>query len=143
MSRFLGRVGMGFLVSIPITSLVTGSWGDAFALFLISIICTAGIGLVFWVPVWWGAGWLTLEVLFPLMQSALSNSDTPTTFAPAVDHPPSTNTDALDAYIRNAMAGGMETDEIKLRLWQNGWQEADIERAFENVVSSEPNTQET
>jgi hypothetical protein len=136
MSGFFGRVGMGFLVSIPITTIIAGGVENAFGLMLISIICTAGIGLVFWIPVWWIAGWLTLDVLVATIKKVSGDSDDQATPVPARRERPSTAYLALTAYIHKAIASGMDVDEMRRRLQQNGWQTADIESAYQNFISS-------
>lgn len=143
MSGFFGRVGVGFLVSIPITTIIAGGVDNAFGLVFISIICTAGIGLVFWIPVWWIAGWLTLGVLVATIKRILGDSNDETTPVPARRERPSTAYLALTAYIGKAMASGMDVDEMRRRLQQNGWQTADIESAYQNFISSRSKTQET
>src|SRR5205085_6334281 len=39
---------------------VTNSWNNTFLLFALTIICTGGISLVLWVPLWYGVGTVTM-----------------------------------------------------------------------------------
>ena len=107
MSRFFGRIGMGFLVSVPITSIITGGVEDAFGLLLMSIVCTAGIGLVFWIPIWWIAGWLTLDVLVGAIKKSSGEPVRKPKPVPNHSELPSTEYLALTAYIGKVMANSV------------------------------------
>ncbi len=122
MGDFLARVVVGFFVSIPITCLVAGGVQDGLALLLISIVCTAGIGLVAWIPLWWAVGWVTLKFL--------GRSTSERHAGEADNHWPPTHHQALLAYIRKARAIGMDQEEMMRHLESNGWERAEIQRAL-------------
>lgn len=139
MSRFFGRLGLGFLISFLVTAIFAGGVQNALFLLLVSIVCTAGIGLVLWIPVWWFVGAFTLYVWFKSFRGkpALKLEPVPNaTELRKVEHL------ALKAYVDKAMANGMSPDEMTRRLQDNGWQKADIERAYQSFVSHRSTTQE-
>lgn len=154
MSRFFGRVLVGILVSVPVVgSLFQDGWGgigggsgsdlngviaNGATFMLLSIVCTAGIGLVFWIPIWWVVGEATLAVLnrfFRKVEYKTLGPDPPV----AVPTNP-TNTEsrinlALTAYIRKATATGVDRDEMRRRLQLNGWNRREIESAIERALT--------
>lgn len=142
MSKFFGRVGLGLLISIPITTIIVGSIEDACGMFLLSIICTAGIGLVFWIPVWWITGWLTLVLLSAAVDIFAPDSSQGRQLSTPHEGT-STAYQALCAYICRAMASGMEVDEMRHRLQQHGWPPADIETAYQECIAYTAKTQES
>ena len=130
MINFFTRLLLGFILSIPITTILAGGVENAFGLLVISIVCTAGIGLVFWIPVWWLVGMLTLDVVVRLASGkpAPQPKPNPTKLA-ARDY------GALQAFIAKAIAMGMDADEITQLLQKNGWPKADIESAYRSCIS--------
>ena len=139
MRRFFHRLGVGFLISIPITVILTGGVQDAIGMLLISIVCTAGIGLVFWIPVWWFVGMLALDVV---VKAATGKPDQKPTPVPNPTELSSRDSGALKAYVAKAITSGMDADEMTRRLQQNGWQKADIESAYQSSISYISTTQE-
>ena len=140
MIRFLNRVCVGFLVSLPVLCILAGGVENAFGFLLLSIVCTAGIGLVAWILVWWIAGWATLALLAwgrrtlgdkPIGEASSVSGQG----GPASQHA-SRRDQALTRYIRQAMAAGMDADEMTRRLLQNGWQKAEIQVARQSIASS-------
>jgi len=134
MIRFLGRVGVGFPVSLPILCILAGGVENGFVFLFLSIVCTAGIGLVVWLPVWWIVGWATLALL-AWGRSTLG--DKPIGELPSVSSQEDLSfleDQALTAYIRQAMAAGMDADEMTRRMLQNGWQKAEIKVASQSVI---------
>ncbi len=57
---FVLRLIVGFCICTAVTCVMTGGIEQGFYLLLISIVCTAGVGLGVWIPMWWVSGWLTL-----------------------------------------------------------------------------------
>jgi hypothetical protein len=129
---FIARVLVGFIISIPITVILAGGVQNAFGLMLVSIVCTAGIGLVFWIPVWWLVGVITIDVLF---KNVKGKSDQKQESVPNPTELPKLDYLALTAYIGKATASGMDLDEITRRLRFNGWQKTDIETVYQKFIS--------
>jgi len=98
----------------------------------LSIVCTAGVGLVFWIPLWWVVGWATLNFIgalgFPVGgQSA--DRKTPVLMGPHR---------ALTSYIRKCEARGVSAEVMSAHMQSLGWGKKEIERAFQHVISSKP-----
>ena len=132
MKNFFARLGLGFLISIPVTVILTGGVENAFSLLLLSIVCTAGIGLVFWIPLWWFVGKLALDVVW---KTAMGKTDQKPASAGNQTDFSSRNIGALKAYVAKAITSGMEVDEMTRLLQQNGWQQAEIESAYQSCLS--------
>lgn len=147
MGKFFGRVGVGMLVSLPITCIVAGGVNDGFMLLLASIICTAGIGLVVWIPAWWLLGWGT-HALLTLLIAAPKTAEQPVGqteqyLTPGTHHKQHATVEvlalevlALRAYIKRTMEDGMEVEEMRRRLLSNGWESDEIERALQGYIST-------
>ena len=129
----LSKTSVGFVISIPILMIITGGAEDTFALLFMSIVCTAGIGLVAWIPIWWLLG----TIFFALLRAAgwVGPDTTKRHFAPK--HPESDGKipPALTQYMRDASAAGMEWDEITKRLQDNGWKPEDIRAGRESLAA--------
>lgn len=142
MSRFIGRVGVGMLVSFPITCIVAGGVQNGLGLLLTSIVCTAGIGLVAWIPLWWMVGGVTLRALALFSNvNVEAKPDSPSTSVPDRRELQASANRALTAFIKQATDTGMEVDEMTRRLQLNGWEAAEIQRAYQSVISSRSKTQ--
>ena len=129
MSGFFERVFIGMLVSVPVTCVVAGSVQDGLLLMLMSIICTAGIGLVVWIPLWWFVGWIMLLV-FQALTSGFPGQDG------GKQVPYKSNDQVLSQYIRTAMENGMDMNGVMSRLQRNGWTREEVESAYQGLISS-------
>ena len=157
MGKFFGRVGVGMLVSFPVICLLTGGVNEGFELLLVSIVCTAGIGLVVWIPVWAIAGWVTLGVLGRLFnvnkvaeQPKLKptrefddQSDQNPTVGARRGKRPFAEVRALKAYVMRAMEEGMDVEEMTRRLRQNGWEPEEIQGAHQRFLITQSETHES
>ncbi len=84
-----------------------------------SIICTAGISLIVWFPVWWFMGSIVLGIIDLFRE-------TPEQPRPSVDR----DHLMLTRYITQALAAGRwSREQIDEHLRQNGWTDQAIERA--------------
>ena len=128
MSGFFARLGLGLLISVLSLSLV-GGVQNAFGLLLVSIVCTAGVGLVFWIPLWWLIGAFTLDVLLRSVTGIPNWQSEPVPNPTALSQ---RDYLALKAYVGKAMASGMDSDEMTRHLQQNGWHKSDIESACQS-----------
>lgn len=157
MGKFFGRVGVGMLVSFPVICILTGGVNEGFLLLLVSIVCTAGIGLVVWIPVWAIVGWVTLAVLGRLFnvnkvaeQPKLKptrefddHSDRNPTAGARRGRRPFAEVQALKAYVRRAVAEGMDVEEMTRRLRQNGWELEEIQVAYQVFLLTQSETHES
>jgi hypothetical protein len=98
---------------------------SAGSLFFFSIVCTLGIGGVFWVALAFGTGWLIIT-----LWEAIRGDHTPA-------HPESTpQSEALTTYVRKALQAGANDDQLLRRLQRQGWTEDEIVQAIQRVQSS-------
>ena len=140
MGGFIGRVCVGFLVSLPVICTLVGDVNKGFGFLLLSIVCTAGISLAVWIPAWWVVGWVTLAVVSQIGNITNKVEPEPVSQLTVVPNP---NKLALTAYVRQAMAFGMDADEMTRRLQLNGWEAAEIRTALQSCNSSKSKAEET
>ena len=146
-------IPIGIVLSYGILVIFVGDTGGAFALMAFSIICTAGISLIVWVPIWYGLGYLVLLLVqmllkavgvdVPAMFTRSEKSDAPSTELQSTSKSPDTKeTDssnltkdqvALMNYIRKAKQKGLSNDAITRNLGQNGWNIDSISQALRLV----------
>ena len=144
-----------FFVGLPIVFLClaafTGSFSNALSLLLISVVCTAGIGLVIWVPLCLFAGWIALTVAKQITSTArTSNRDGAARNAAerteasirqqaiartVLQGSTPQERIALDEYIRRAVRLGHTYDRILTTLRQQGWSETEISQAFQATTN--------
>lgn len=114
------------IVLLVLTIVTGGAVGDAFGFFVLSIICTAGMSLVIWLPLLYLAGWATLEIGTAIMKGLGGKvAEKPVSKRPLL----SRDEVALTRYIRQAEARGMSRDEITLGLRRSGWSDEMIQKA--------------
>ena len=116
-SRFFVRLVVGFVVSFFGMAIATGSLADAAAFMLMSIICTAGISLVVWVPVWWGVGWIVMAII-----GMVRGKGTDDFVRSESNRQPIMNKEHVVAdFITKARTCGLDNAEIRRRLIDAGW----------------------
>ncbi len=106
-------------------SAITGDIGDASAVILISIVCTAGVGLVFWIPLAYGIGKLLMR-LVNIKREVVE-------VAPSAESYISDKTRVLINYIKEAQEIKFNDEEITNNLLKAGWPRALVEDAFKRV----------
>ncbi|MEB3290118.1 MAG: hypothetical protein VKI82_09385 [Leptolyngbya sp.] len=122
-AKFAFSTVLGALI---MTGLLTVSLGvnNTVTLLFFSIVCTLGIGAVFWLALAFGLGWLILT-----LWAAMRGDHAPT-------HPESSpQADALTTYVRRALQAGANDDQLQRRLQRQGWTEDDIDQAIQRVQS--------
>ncbi|MFK7770044.1 MAG: hypothetical protein AB8B55_22740 [Mariniblastus sp.] len=110
-------------VGIPIVYLLMaafmGDFVQPLALIAFSIICTAGIGLVVWLPIFWLVGWIAISLfrLFSRNQNdnGSTESGSPSSAQLSVPDP------ALMRYMAAAKANGMDDASVTKNLANAGW----------------------
>jgi hypothetical protein len=95
---------------------------SAGSLLFFSILCTLGIGAVFWVALAFGIGWMILTLWAAIRGDHAS--------AQAESSP---QADALTTYVRRALQAGANDDQLQRRLQRQGWTEDDITQAIQRV----------
>jgi len=116
---------VGFVVVTGVGLLVAGS--DMISLYLISVICTAGVAFAFWLPLWWVVGKCTLE-LFALRTKERSKSSADNAaVAPSLNPHQRATVD----FIARSRELGWTDDQIRQQLKDpGGWTDAQIAEAF-------------
>jgi hypothetical protein len=155
----MGRIGTiiaGALTTFIILAIMMGDIGSAALVYFASIICTLGISLVLWLPVWYGVGWIVIKIAKITAAFYLGlEKDKGATSAGAP--PPQTsklqalterlnqelqndpalarNQLALVNYIKKAKKKGIPNYQITLNLTNNGWTMESINAAYQMVHS--------
>lgn len=121
----VGLLEMGFIIIVGQWSGtdVGTMWGG---LVLMSIICTAGLSLLIWIPVLTGMGMVTillLGLIFPAMRAM--PGDGPRS---ATSGAPSSGSGraGISRYIERMQGAGMPDEVILERLKRAGWSEKEI-----------------
>ena len=104
---------------------------DMFAFFMASVICTAGLGLLAWVPAWYVVGALTVFI-FSCFRDLRETVQQKAGKRPhQQQHPLSAKLLAASRYIREAHDRGEKDPQIIEDLKMNGWQPSIIDQAFD------------
>lgn len=122
------KIAVNTLIGSLVTAVglaITLGPATAGILFAYSIICTLGIGAVFWIALAFGVGWLITT-----LWAAIRGDHAPS-------HPESTpQSDALTTYVRRALESGANDDQLLRRLERQGWTEDEIAQAIQRVQNS-------
>jgi hypothetical protein len=103
-----------------------GPWGGL-VVFFASIICTAGVSLVIWVPLAAGLGFMVTSLF---REKKLEIPQRPNLAA--------RRREVLRQYIEQAFLRGMKRDNAISLLRKNGWKESEIERALATIAGAGP-----
>jgi len=115
---------IGGIITIIFLCLFTGV-SNAAGIFVFSIVCTMGIGLLFWIPLFMGIGYVAVGVYkAALNQVTDEKSDSKPTISP--------DQQALLNYINEAKKAGNTRETIINSLNKAGWKEDDINKAIES-----------
>jgi len=101
-------------------------------LLFFSVICTFGIGLIFWIGAAFLLGFLVLSLVDALI-GASRGANQANSHAPA-----DSSTLALMGYLRRSMEAGASLSQISPKLQHHGWSEAEIQAAYQRVVGDSP-----
>ena len=144
-------IPIGIVLSYVILAILLGNPNDVFTLMALSIICTAGISLIIWVPIWYGLGYLVVMLANMILKAAGVDvaamfGKKPNTATNALQTTPdSLDQNAIDTsnltkdqvalinYIRKAQQKGLSNDTITQNLGKNGWNTDSISQAFRLV----------
>jgi membrane protein implicated in regulation of membrane protease activity len=119
MDDFFGYALIGFIPLSLAALLLPGGFGTVFFL---SIICTAGVSLVIWVPLSYLLGLLLVNVFELIFRRTLEVPQRPNLAA--------RRKEVLRQFLQEACRQGMERDTATTLLRSNGWAESDIAWAF-------------
>ncbi len=132
MNKFIKTL-IGFATIFLLLLLFTGS--SAILLVLASIICTAGVGLVVWIPLSYVVGSIVVGIAQGV-QNLSSNSKNMENLASAQVVKVTNNQKAIIDYIKLARRRGFQDNNIFANLRTNGWAEDAINEAFRLVATT-------
>ena len=133
-------IPIGMVISYVVMGIVMWDFGAAFTILAASIICTLGISLILWIPLWYVVGYgvlLTLRFTLPLFGMDISGifDRNKAKSASDISQPAqatlSRDQQALLNYIKKARAKGLRDEEISQNLARNGWQVNSVRAAFQ------------
>lgn len=131
MSKFTKTI-IGFAAIFLVLTLFTGP--SAILLVAASIICTAGVGLVVWIPLSFGVGSLIVA-----MYQSMQNSNRPPNNTKSSTETQTINLTndqrAIINYIILARGRGFKDDDTFTNLKVSGWSEQMIRECFARIES--------
>lgn len=130
--RLLVRFVLGLITTFVGTVIVAGGLSNAVGIILASIICTGGIGLLFWIPVVLIAG----EISYFIVKRLFKINDTPKADpAPKVSHGEQLTApqQALVSYIRQMKERSYSRNDTIDELIRAGWSAKEIEDGLHNA----------
>jgi hypothetical protein len=130
------RKTVALLLGLPITfislALLAGGIENAWIILWTSVVCTAGISLLIWVPLWWFVGWVIIKIFESLTGRTIAGgADIEETQAISSGETVAISSDqkSLINYIEKAKKQGMSETQISNRLKAQGWGEDEIQQA--------------
>ncbi|MDX2212663.1 MAG: hypothetical protein SFY66_05175 [Oculatellaceae cyanobacterium bins.114] len=144
---------VGVFVIYIALAVMTGGFANAAMILVFSVICTAGIALVLWIPLCIGVGKLGLMVARAIARSiGASSQNAPLTDSsdrPRTGQPPQSSSSITDTlaqtletnnrlaikdYIYRARRLDHSYERIFNQLSHQGWSEAEINQAYQTVI---------
>jgi len=117
------KIIVGLITSVVILTIFFGFNG--IFIFILSLICTAGMSLLFWIPVWLLVGSVVFYFIDIISKSFYKDEKTK---VENENNPPGIL--AIKQYIIDAKKFGMQDQLIKETLVKKGWENENIERAY-------------
>jgi len=134
------NIPVGIVVTlIFLTIFMEGDVSTALAILVFSVICTAGISLILWLPIWYGVGYLMVALFRLLVRAFGGQSSSPqqplAQAAPTGEQGQALSRDqlAITNYIKKAKAKGLNRESISKTLQTNGWTADSINKGFQLV----------
>ena len=133
-------IPVGIIVTIIfLTIFMAGDISSALLILVFSVICTAGISLILWLPIWYGVGYLMVALFRLLVRAFGGQPSSPqqplAQAAPAGEQGQALSRDqlAVTNYIKKARAKGLNRESISKTLQTNGWTADSINQGFQWV----------
>jgi len=123
-------IPLGCAVSFLFMWPMIGSLKETIMLLIMSIVCTAGIGLVVWIPVWFLVGWATFSVINLVFGKSKKSATPP----PLPDY--SREQRAIINFLEDARRSGLSDEDACARLRAIGWPDNSIEEARRKLPPS-------
>ena len=115
-------------IGAPVTflglTIFVGGVENAWAVLVVSVVCTAGIGLVFWIPLCWLVGSGTLALIGIFVKKPDGKEEATRKHTQFRRHEV-----ALADFFRRAKDRGMSDDKIVADLRRNGWSDSQVQKA--------------
>ena len=128
--KVIGNFFLSTLVGLGLTFLIATFIEGGYEFILISIICTAFISLVIWIPIWFTLGFVFLSIIRLCARLFMKSKPKPQSDKPPIDP----NLSVLSRYIRSELAKGRwNLDQIDQKLRSNGWSDEAIEDAHRSL----------
>ena len=137
----IANIIVGFPTLFLLLSILFGDPQKALSLILVSIICTAGFGLLIWIPLSVIVGGMILAFAHSLSEKVSPQPISHATKASIV----SSHQRALIDYLTQTTGSGYGEKEVVELLKKKGWTEKDITEALAQVkrTYTTPTTQDT
>ena len=128
----LQNIFAGCITTFVLISLFAGP-GTAMGIYAGSIICTAGVSLVLWIPLWLAIGSIVMQIMnhFLTNKTAKPGDDGGGNQTPTLTN----EQKALTDYIKQSKSKGVDENNIFSLLKANGWAENAIHEAFGIVAT--------
>jgi hypothetical protein len=123
--KSLANIVIGVPISFLILSGFVGGFSDALAGMALSIICTAGVSLVIWIPIWYLLGFIAISC-FEMAIGGTHPERRPST---EVRTQTPRDLEVVTNYLRLAESSNLSQVEITVRLEEAGWSRAIIDEA--------------
>ena len=131
------------LTGIIVVGIITITSETLMIVVYASLMCTAGISLVLWIPVCYGIGYLINSIIYAIMGKSMDvktesdqkkpNNEQKWSFISSPDNP---TLKVVRKYILDAKAMNMSNEDIKDKLLTNGWDEDAIDSALNSLRES-------
>ncbi len=148
--KYVGTIALGALITFIILVFMAGDIATAGAIYIGSIVCTLGISLILWLPLWYGVGWIVTAIFKTIEGHLGPEKDKGITSAAEAlpqtgklqalterlnqelhnDPALARNQAALLNYISKAREKGLSNQQITLNLANTGWPADHINQAF-------------
>lgn len=128
-------VGMGELAALLLLSATSPAMDQAlnlWQLFVMSVICTAGLGLLIWLPLCWFLGEVTLWLL-GLVTSLVGRGPTAPGRENARLQPSNKSLTNLASYVQRMREAGVPNEPLRERLRRAGWDDPTIAAVMRGV----------
>ncbi|NJL10141.1 MAG: hypothetical protein HC908_08160 [Calothrix sp. SM1_7_51] len=127
---------LGLPVSFIFLAITAGGIESAFQILSLSIVCTAGISLLLWIPLWWFVGWLLIKIYESITGRIVGENATSEGMFALSNQQPNQQRIALNSdqislvnYIEKATRQGLSETQIYSRLRAQGWGDEEIQQA--------------
>ncbi len=117
-TRILVGIPVSYVVLIPFAGVT-----DAAMFIVLSIVCTLGISLVVWLPIWFVLGWIVLAISEAAGLTGASKKP------PGIATQQDRDLIAVIDYLGKAEASGLSDEQITRELEAAGWSVAMIDEA--------------